>query len=672
MSDVGSQARSSWQIVQDALSALAGVSLQTSTLYRPLCEASQENPICRLIHSIPEADQICNANRMRQMELALQTEEPVFFSCEANLHMFAIPILAPQEEPRILQGGKVYYTYSEFAEFQEQAGRLGLDSDQLLQAVQPTQFGSSVSLHETARLVQILGKVLIENTQLRKKFEERSGSLTTLMRILVELSPLSSRSDLFEGMLNALGVLYGIRSGVVLVEDPSEKEALVVQGTFGKLRGLLTDRRFPRTGLIEQILNTGESITSDVTFEILKIGLPKETGPIHLFPLKAGAKNTGVLLLLDTQLTTEEVQIIGTFVLQISPLLENFELRDRLSNRNKAVHLLSEITHVIGASLDSRELFRSILDRTTEFLQAEQGSLMVMEEGNNTLSIRAIKGLNKTIVEMLRIQPGEGISGKVYESGLPMLVQDISSDQRVSQPPRSRYKTRSFISAPLKLHNRTIGVINLADKTTGSPFSEGDLELLTAIGSYASVAIERSVYYQKTEELRKISITDHLTGLLNRRYFQERLIEEVERSRRHRLPVSLMIIDVDDFKSVNDTLGHPEGDEILKILTHAIRHYIRAIDVAARYGGEEFTIILPQTTKQDAAVIAERICRGIERNESFRERLKGRGGLTVSIGLAAYPDDASNIEELVRHADEALYSAKFNGKNRVVLYSPMD
>ncbi|HET6371105.1 MAG TPA: sensor domain-containing diguanylate cyclase, partial [Nitrospiria bacterium] len=317
-------------------------------------------------------------------------------------------------------------------------------------------------------------------------------------------------------------------------------------------------------------------------------------------------------------------------------------------------------------------LFRSILDKSTEFLQAEQGSLMVLEEENNVLSIRAIKGLNKTLVEMLRIHPGEGISGRVYESGLPMLVQDITSDQRVSQPPRSRYKTGSFISAPLKLHNRTIGVINVADKTTGSPFSDGDLELLTAIGSYASVAIERSSYYQKTEELRKISITDHLTGLLNRRYFQERLIEEVERSRRHRLPVSLMIIDVDDFKKINDSLGHPAGDEILKILTHSIRSYIRAIDVAARYGGEEFTIILPQTTKQDAAVIAERICKGIERNEAFQERFKGWGLLTVSIGLAAYPDDASNIEEMVRHADEALYSAKSRGKNKVVLYDSKD
>jgi PleD family two-component response regulator len=124
-----------------------------------------------------------------------------------------------------------------------------------------------------------------------------------------------------------------------------------------------------------------------------------------------------------------------------------------------------------------------------------------------------------------------------------------------------------------------------------------DLHLLSSIAAYASVAIERSEYYARSEELKKISITDPLTGLLNRRYFQERLIEEMERSRRHKLPLSLIIMDVDNFKAINDTFGHQAGDEALKGIARCIRNSIRAIDVAARYGGEEFTVILPQTSK---------------------------------------------------------------------------
>lgn len=666
--DVINQTQLSWQAVQNALASLASVYLQSSDLHRPRCNASKENPICQLIHSNPEAEQICTASLSRHMQTALQTEEPVFFTCPANLHMFAVPMPSDDEAPEFILGGKVYYSYSEFAELQEQAAYWGIDSNQLLQAVQQTQFADSDFLFETARLVQTVGRALNESSHLQRRFENRSALLSTLMRISTEFSSLTSRSPLFAGVLNTLEILRDMQSGAILTEDLNNN-AFTVQMAFGKLKPLLLHHSLPRIGLIERLLSTGEPVTSDVSSEILKIGLPKETRPVYLFPLKSNRKILGILLLLNAPLTQEETEPIQLFTAQISPLLENIELHEELGSRNRVVRLLTETTNVFGALLDSTELLQAILDKTTEFLQAEQGSLMLLEEESDVLSVRAIKGLNKTLADMMRIRPGDGISGKVYQTGLPLLVRDISSDRRVSQAPRSRYKTGSFISAPLKVDNRVIGVINLADKATGSVFTEEDLDLLTIVVAYATVAIERSAYHKKTEELRKISITDALTGLLNRRYFQERLIEEVERSRRHLLPLSLMIIDVDDFKNINDTFGHPEGDEILRILAHSIRHYIRAIDVAARYGGEEFTIILPQTSKQDAAVIAERICRGIEQNGCFQDRFKGRGNLTVSIGLATYPDDAESIEDLVRHSDEALYAAKSRGKNCVVLYN---
>lgn len=669
--DVIHQIRTDWQAVQDALAGLAGIYLQTMEADRPTSTPSQENPICQMIHALPEGKRACLATCQRQWQIALQSEETTFFSCPANLHMFAIPVLLPYESSQLLLGGKTYYSYGEFAELQEQAIQWGLDGHRLLEGLQQTRFGSSTSLHETARWVESIGKSLLENIHLRRRFEIRATRLTTLIRVLSEPSLAASRSALFEAVLNFLGVLYDVQSGIILTEEVAG-EGFKAEAAFGKLKTLGPDHRFSRSGLIERTLETERPVSSRVTFDILKIGLPRDTESVHLFPIKCGHRLEGILLLVDTRFSPEELQTVDTFTQLLSPVLENLHLREDMKGRTKMVRMLTEITHVISASLDSNELFQSILEKTTEFLQAEQGSLMVLEEKSSTLAVQAIKGLNKTLVEMLRIQPGEGISGKVYQSGLPLLVQDVGRDDRISHPPRSRYKTGSFICAPLRLHDRALGVINLADKIGGGTFSEDDLQLLTAIGAYASVAIERSVYHRKTEELRKISITDSLTGLLNRRYFQERLTEEIERSRRHRIPVSLMIIDIDDFKGFNDTFGHLEGDEILKTLTHAIRQYIRAIDVAARYGGEEFTVILPQTSKQDAAVIAERICRGIERNEAFQQRFVENRPLTVSIGLAAFPDDAASIESLVRHADEALYAAKSLGKNRVIFYTPPD
>ncbi|HSG04935.1 MAG TPA: GGDEF domain-containing protein, partial [Nitrospiria bacterium] len=196
------------------------------------------------------------------------------------------------------------------------------------------------------------------------------------------------------------------------------------------------------------------------------------------------------------------------------------------------------------------------------------------------------------------------------------------------------------------------------------------LHLVLSIGTYAAVAIDRSKYYHKTEELKKISITDSMTGLLNRRYFQERISEEMERSRRHSLPLSLIMIDVDDFKGINDAHGHLIGDEVLKIASRSIRNSIRAIDVAARYGGEEFTVILPQTSKADAFTIAERICSEVRQLDFPFIQSDHKMELSVSVGLATFPEDTENLEDLIRNADIALYNAKSQGKNRVTTYEP--
>ncbi|HLB03162.1 MAG TPA: sensor domain-containing diguanylate cyclase, partial [Nitrospiria bacterium] len=295
--------------------------------------------------------------------------------------------------------------------------------------------------------------------------------------------------------------------------------------------------------------------------------------------------------------------------------------------------------------------------------------LLLVDPDTQELSIKAIKGLNKKIVELIKIRPGEGISGKVFAEGKPMIIRDIEVDERISRGGHPRYKTKSFISLPLKLDRGAIGVLNIADKISGEPFTETDRQLLNAIATYAMVAIERSEFYRRSEELKKISITDSLTGLLNRRYFQERLAEEMERSKRHKLPLSLIIMDIDDFKHFNDRYGHLAGDEALKTTARSLRNSIRAIDVAARYGGEEFTVILPQTTKQDAMVIAERFCREIE-NANFHPETfqQAPTKLTVSLGLASYPDDATQLHDLIKLADTALYAAKAKGKNRVVVY----
>ncbi|MEK6532223.1 MAG: diguanylate cyclase [Deltaproteobacteria bacterium] len=334
-------------------------------------------------------------------------------------------------------------------------------------------------------------------------------------------------------------------------------------------------------------------------------------------------------------------------------------------NRLKSFNALEEVYRSLAPVLDREELYETILAKSSELVGAERGTLMILDSKDNVLCVKASVGIDKKITEDLRIKAGEGISGATVANGIPVVVKDIEREApaRKNMP---AYKTKSFISLPLKFDNRVIGVINIADKISGEVFSEEDLHLLVTFANYASIALERGAYYSMSEELKLLSMTDPLTGLFNRRYFHERIFEEIERVKRHSECFTTFIIDIDNFKGFNDRYGHTVGDEVLKSVARSIRDAVRSMDVVARYGGEEFAVILPHTSKKDSEDIAERMRKDIERNAVATGDQPARP--TVSIGVAEFPHDAGNIDDLINRADRAMYMAKRLGKNRVVLH----
>jgi diguanylate cyclase (GGDEF)-like protein len=169
--------------------------------------------------------------------------------------------------------------------------------------------------------------------------------------------------------------------------------------------------------------------------------------------------------------------------------------------------------------------------------------------------------------------------------------------------------------------------------------------------------------------LRELSITDPLTGLFNRRYFEERFLEELHRSDRHGLTFSLAMIDIDDFKLFNDSEGHLAGDEVLKCIANIAKDCLRVSDVIARFGGEEFVVIMPQTMKNEALQVTERIRNTVKEQLPCSWRIFPQDTITVSIGIATYPSSGNDRKELIRNADRALYKAKMEGKDRSVLWA---
>ncbi|HYW71685.1 MAG TPA: diguanylate cyclase [Pyrinomonadaceae bacterium] len=344
------------------------------------------------------------------------------------------------------------------------------------------------------------------------------------------------------------------------------------------------------------------------------------------------------------------------------------ELAPQESDPNDPLALAASIRRFaeqIDAS-DPAQTYESIVERSADLLRAERSSLLLLDESQSHLTMTAARGIPAAVSDVAPISLGEGIAGAVMRENRP-LVATIDELGQLSSPER-RYKTRSFISYPLTIGPRRFGVLNLADKIGGGTYDIHDLRVIDLVAPQIALALERAEWQQRANQFQLMSITDPLTGLHNRRYLEARLAEELSRSKRYNYPLSFMMIDIDDFKLYNDLNGHQAGDRALEMTAQSLRAALRKVDVASRYGGEEFSILLPQTSLEEAGTIADRIRRRIMSTKFPHGSSQPLGMVTASIGLSSFSPALNSAEALVRAADRALYHAKSHGKNRAYAY----
>jgi diguanylate cyclase (GGDEF)-like protein len=285
---------------------------------------------------------------------------------------------------------------------------------------------------------------------------------------------------------------------------------------------------------------------------------------------------------------------------------------------------------------------------------------MLWDETGEYLQIRASEGIPDHVIKEVRVKRGENISGWVAQEGQPLLIRDLSSDPRFVGIAQERYRTNSLLSVPLKAKGQVLGVININNQSDNRIFTDEDQNLMMLFANQAAIALENARLYR---ELERLAITDGLTGLSNHRAFQERLAREISRAQRFMQEVSLLIIDIDFFKTINDKHGHLIGDHVLRCVSKLLLKTLRRMDFVSRYGGEEFAIIMPQTRKEEAVRIADRLRQRFE-DARWIEQEPDRM-VTVSIGVAEFPTDAGESQDLVEKADQALYQSKHTGRNRV-------
>lgn len=339
----------------------------------------------------------------------------------------------------------------------------------------------------------------------------------------------------------------------------------------------------------------------------------------------------------------------------------NPENNESIKKKLKVLTAITEIHESIGANLELEKVADILVKKLVKIMHCDGCAILLKE--NHSIRVMAEHGLDKHFKKEMP-DLDSPIIKNIINNKKSIFIRNRTTDEMRGCLP-SGCEMNSLICTPVIVHNDVKGIIYIDSKKPNA-FTKEDLEFVELLSTQIAIAFERALMFEHTKSL---SIIDPLTSCYNRRKLDEDIMHEINRAKRYGRRFSVLMIDIDWFKNYNDFHGHLKGDNLLKRLSFLLVRNIRGADRVYRYGGEEFVILLPELGKRDAFIVAEKLRKIIE-NEAFdgEYRSQPNKSITISIGIATFPEDGKTKEELLSIADSALYRAKDSGKNRVIAY----
>lgn len=359
---------------------------------------------------------------------------------------------------------------------------------------------------------------------------------------------------------------------------------------------------------------------------------------------------------------------------KIKDIVRRREMMDDLKKEANDLQTIVDLVHIVSSTFSSQEILYFIVKKISEVIPVTRCSIVRVNSDKeeayviSTFEDPKLKNLKLDLRKYPEIR-------EALKSKEPVIVNDVNTDPLMERVRDILFPLgiRSIVVIPIVFREEVIGTLFLRTSRAQASFTEKEIRLCSAMANVAANALYNAFIFERMENekahLEKLAITDFLTEVFNIRYFYHRLAEEFSRSERYKLSLSCLMLDIDRFKEINDRHGHRVGDIVLREFAQLLKKRTRKSDVLARYGGEEFIMLLTQTSVEGALVKAEAL-RSVVEGYRF-QGLKGEKGPTVSIGVATYPHaQIISKDDLITHADNALFEAKNSGRNRVVLNKP--
>jgi diguanylate cyclase (GGDEF)-like protein len=498
----------------------------------------------------------------------------------------------------------------------------------------------------------------LENYVVMHEAQRRTKEYELLTEIGQAISSHLNQDEVLRTVQVELGQIFDTSNFyIAFQEDDDIRFELEVEG------GQTLPKRSRKVcnGLTEYVIRTGQPLLIQSDLEQVRAKLGADfvpPGPAKSFcavPILLGGKPAGVMGALSTEreyvFEARDLAVMKTAAGQLGVAVENARLFTEEQRRARHLAFLNNISKTAISSQDAEQMMGEIVRAIQKNFRYDHIGIGIMDHATKNIEIKAEAGTTSLALGK-RIPVGSGILGKVARSGVTGLVQNAGPGQLGAVLPDSR----AVLCLPITYSETLLGVLNVESREENA-FDPQDVLILNTLADLLATALHNSFVFQK---LQQQSITDGLTGIKTRRFFWEALTSEWKRASRSGRPFSVVVIDLDKFKEVNDTLGHLEGDLVLARVGRLLEQKCRQSNVVARYGGDEFIILMPETGIEPAQVLAERLRLWVATDPMLEEHQ-----ITGSFGVASFPLHGFSAEDIIRVADAGMYVSKHAGGNQV-------
>ena len=516
---------------------------------------------------------------------------------------------------------------------------------------------------QTILLLQVIGAVIanvIDRKQHERKIltsQKNSDDLNEITSMSIGKSTLPAACREISKFLNNL-----VNSDNAYLVLSDSQKGLHVFSDGRKITPSETKRQVFKDLLLRSGAGTIQSSEQKNTDKAL---FEKALGKSYLsLPLKSETADLGIIVLSFNEphdFSNEEIAFCRQSSAQIAVTILKTKALEEARQRSKELNALRATIADITSELELQKLLHTLLERAIKMMKADGGDFCMVDEQTGGLRVVASINIDKEYVGTM-IRHGEGASGKVLETGKTLLIDDYST-----WPGRleifNNTTLRATVLLPLMKGEKILGTLGIFHSDPEKRFEPDDLHMLSLFAQHASIAMENALLFDKVQQMARI---DEVTGLLNRRAFCEMGEYEINRANRLLHPISLAMVDLDNFKQVNDQFSHLIGDEVLRAVARLCRDKLRNIDIIGRYGGDEMVILMPETNEESAFLAMDRLRKEIE-GTPFKVR-ENEFHITASFGVTSHQRNAPAISEIMDQADSSLHAAKKDGKNCIRMH----